>query len=73
MEGKNLTLTLMSITVKIFANSTDKCIDSTLYKNMIGILLYITVSRLDIAFSVDVCARFQANPKESHLSAIKKN
>jgi hypothetical protein len=38
---------------------------------MIGSLLYLTASRPDIAFSVGVCARFQANPKESHLTAVK--
>jgi len=35
-------------------------------------LLYLTANRPDIAFSVGVCARFQANPKESHLTAIKR-
>lgn len=37
---------------------------------MIGSLLYFTASRPDIAFSVGVCARFQADPKESHLSVV---
>ena len=31
---------------------------------MIGLLLYLTASRPDIMFSVCMCARFQANPKE---------
>ena len=39
---------------------------------MIGILLYLTASRPDISFSVGVCARYQAAPKESHLLAIKR-
>ena len=39
---------------------------------MIGSLLYLTASRLDIMFSVCLCARFQANPKESHLQAVKR-
>ncbi|RVW73049.1 hypothetical protein CK203_061055 [Vitis vinifera] len=34
-------------------------------------LLYITASRPDIAFSVGVCARYQACPKESYLIALK--
>ncbi|KAG8661856.1 hypothetical protein MANES_01G050766v8 [Manihot esculenta] len=38
---------------------------------MIGSLLYLTVSRLDIHFSVCLCARFQSTPKESHLVTIK--
>ena len=39
---------------------------------MIGSLLYLTASRPDIAFSVGVCARYQASPKESHLLALKR-
>ncbi|PKU68695.1 putative mitochondrial protein [Dendrobium catenatum] len=39
---------------------------------MIGSLLYLTASRLDIMFSVCLCARFQAEPKESHLTVVKR-
>jgi hypothetical protein len=39
---------------------------------MIGFLLYLTASRPDIMFSVCLCAHFQANPKESHLKALKR-
>ena len=47
-------------------------IDITMYRSMIGSLLYLTASRPDIMFSVCLCARFQANPKESHLMAVKR-
>ena len=47
-------------------------VDQTLYHSMIGSLLYLTASRPDIMFSVCMCARFQANPKETHLIAIKR-
>ena len=39
---------------------------------MIGSLLYLTTSRPDIMFSVCMCARFQANPKETHVIAVKR-
>ncbi|PKA62759.1 Retrovirus-related Pol polyprotein from transposon TNT 1-94 [Apostasia shenzhenica] len=39
---------------------------------MIGSLLYLTASRPDIVFSVCMCARFQSNPKKSHLIAVKR-
>ncbi|XP_050888805.1 secreted RxLR effector protein 161-like [Lathyrus oleraceus] len=47
-------------------------IDITEYQGMIGSLLYLTASRLGIMFSVGLCARFQVNPKESHLTAVKR-
>jgi hypothetical protein len=45
-----------------------KPVDQKLYRSMIGSLLYLTASRPDIMFSVCMCARFQANHKESHLA-----
>jgi hypothetical protein len=39
---------------------------------MIGSLLYLCASRLDIMLSVCMCARFQANPKEVYLRAMKR-
>ena len=39
---------------------------------MIGSLLYLTATRPDNMFSVCMCARFQASPKEAHLVAVKR-
>ena len=30
------------------------------------------VSRPDISYNVEVCARYQANPKESHITAVNR-
>ena len=49
-----------------------KTVDQTLYRSMIGSLLYLTASRPGIMFSVCMCAKFQANPKEAHLIAVKR-
>ena len=49
-----------------------KMVDHTLYHSMIGSLLYLTASRPDIMFSVRMCARFQANPKKTHLIVVKR-
>jgi len=47
-------------------------VDQKLYRGMIGSLLYLTASRPDILFSVCLCARFQSDPRESHLTAVKR-
>ncbi|GJY71471.1 hypothetical protein Tco_0475174 [Tanacetum coccineum] len=49
-----------------------KAINETQYRGMIGSLMYLTASRPDIQFSTCLCARYQANPKESHLIAVKR-
>ena len=49
-----------------------KKVEQKVYSGMIGSLLYLTASRPDILFSVCICARFQLDPRESHLTAVKR-
>ena len=64
--------TPMSPNVKLTINLLGKSIDPSLYRSMIGSLLYLTASRPDISYSVGVCTRYQTNPKESHMIALKR-
>ncbi|CAL2246732.1 unnamed protein product [Prunus armeniaca] len=72
LEGAKSARTPMSTSAKIHRDLHGKSVDQTLYRSMIGSLLYLTASRPDISFSVGVCARFQSDPKESHLFAVKR-
>ncbi|GJR07999.1 retrovirus-related pol polyprotein from transposon TNT 1-94 [Tanacetum coccineum] len=47
-------------------------VDETLFRGIIGSLMYLTASRPDIQFSTCLYTRYQANPKESHLVAVKR-
>ncbi|GKC19913.1 hypothetical protein Tco_1022063 [Tanacetum coccineum] len=47
-------------------------VDVHLYRSMIGSLMYLTSSRPDIMFAVCACARYQLNPKVSHLYDVKR-
>jgi len=64
--------TPMSTTTHLEKDENGKSVDQKLYRSMIGSLLYLTASRPDIMMSVCLCARFQADPKESHLRAVKR-
>ena len=44
----------------------------TLYRSMIGSLLYLTASHPNLCYSMGVYARYQANPKDRHLLLVKK-
>ncbi|KAK8609111.1 hypothetical protein V6N13_025418 [Hibiscus sabdariffa] len=72
LENVKPQATLMSSSTKLDKDEEGKCVDSELYRSMIGSFLYLTASRPDIMFSVCLCARFQANPKESHLKVVKR-
>ena len=61
----------MSTITKLSKNASRKDVEQKLYRRMVGSLLYLTTSHPDISFSVRVCARYQANPKKSHLMSVK--
>ena len=72
LDSKKHTSSLMSSSAKLSHDAAGVEVDPTLYRSMIGSLLYLTASRPNIAFNVGICAKFQATPKESHLTAIKQ-
>ena len=72
LDSKKHASTPMSSLAKLSSDPSSVEVNPTLYRSIIGNLLYLTTSRLDISFSVGVCAQFQAAPKESHMTAIKR-
>ena len=64
--------TPMAANAKLTNDPSGESVNVTLYRSMIGCLLYLTISRPDIAFNVGVCSKFQSNPKISHLKAVKR-
>ncbi|GJU57703.1 retrovirus-related pol polyprotein from transposon TNT 1-94 [Tanacetum coccineum] len=72
LEDSKPMKTPMSSDTKLTKDEECKLVDSTEYRGMIGSLLYLTASRSDIMFSVCLCARFQEDPKTSHLEAVKR-
>jgi hypothetical protein len=64
-------LITMSTTTALDADEEGEHVDQKEYRSMIGSLLYLTVTRPDIQFSVCLCAHFQASPRTLHRQAVK--
>ncbi|CAL9002860.1 unnamed protein product [Prunus brigantina] len=47
-------------------------VDSTVYKQMVGSLMYLTATRPDLMFIVSLISRYMERPTESHLLAAKR-
>jgi hypothetical protein len=72
MEDAKSITTPMGTSGSLDSDKSGNMVDQKLYRSMIGSLLYVTASRPDVMFSVCMCARFQASPRESHLKATKR-
>jgi hypothetical protein len=64
--------TPMGTNENLDSDASDNMVDQKLYHSMIGNLLYVTASSPDVIFSVCMCARFQASPREGHFKVIKR-
>eukprot|EP00253_Pinus_taeda_P032104 PITA_32104 len=58
--------------VKLSVSCTSPEVDATLYRQLVGKLLYLTHTRPDLSFAVGLVARFMQNPRESHYKSAKR-
>ena len=72
MSDSKVINTPMRTNDNLDSDASGNMVDQKLYRSMIESLLYVTASRADVMFSVCMCARFQASPRESHLKATKR-
>ncbi|GJT94161.1 retrovirus-related pol polyprotein from transposon TNT 1-94 [Tanacetum coccineum] len=64
--------TPMEIKDRLDLDQNGSLVDATKYHSMIGALMYLTSSRLDIVHATYLCARYQAKPTEKHLKEVKR-
>ena len=72
MENSASTRTPSSTAVKLGAYDNFIKVDVSSYRGMIGSLLYLTAGRPDIMYATCLCARFEADPRDLHLVAVKR-
>jgi hypothetical protein len=63
--------TLMSSAASLDSDEDGEAVDQREFRSMIGSLMYLTATQLDIQFIVGLCARFQASPHSSHRTTVQ--
>ena len=61
--------TPMDSNLKLGLAKDDVVVDRESYQRLIGRLIYLSHTRPDIAYEVNVISQFMHNPKEVHLQA----
>jgi hypothetical protein len=63
--------TPMSTATSLDPDKNGEAVDQKEYRSMIGSLMYLTATRPDIQFIVELCACFQASPRSSHWTTVQ--
>ncbi|XP_070022087.1 secreted RxLR effector protein 161-like [Nicotiana sylvestris] len=72
MEASKVIDTPIATATRLDMDKSGSHVNQTIYRGIIGSLLYHTAIMPNIVFNVGLCARFHSNPKESHLKAAKR-
>jgi hypothetical protein len=70
LECKSMN-TPMEAKLKLLVDISSELIDATLYKHIIGLLMYLMNTRPDICFAVNILSQFLVEPRHVHLVAAK--
>ena len=65
MDESKAISTPMGTSGSLDSDACGNMVDQKMNRSMIGSLLNVTASRPDVMFSVSMCARFQASPRET--------
>ncbi|KAE8733549.1 hypothetical protein F3Y22_tig00001120pilonHSYRG00173 [Hibiscus syriacus] len=66
------TSTPMEPNIKMCAHEGKDLEDATMYRQLVGSLIYLTLTRPDISYAVGVMSRYMQNPKKPHLEAVRR-
>ncbi|KAL8104868.1 hypothetical protein AgCh_028873 [Apium graveolens] len=72
MEDAKPSSTPVEVGLKLSMNDDSKFVDPTLYRSLVGSLMYLTATRPDITYGVSLISRFMEQPKKTHWEAGKR-
>ena len=73
MFNRNSTSTSLDANVRMYAHEGKDLEDATMYWKLVGSLIYLTLTRLDIYYVVGVMSRYMQNLKRSPLDVSSSN
>jgi hypothetical protein len=58
--------------VKLSVDEGDLVEDTTMYRRIVGSLIYMTITRPDLSYAVGVVSQFMQTPRKPHLDAVRR-
>jgi hypothetical protein len=62
--------TPLELNVKLNTTDGELFSDATLYRQLMGSLIYLTVTHPDLAYAVNLVSQFMSTPRSTHYAAV---
>ena len=62
----------LDVNAKLSAEVGDVVEDVTMYRKIVGSLIYLTITRPDLSYSVGLESQFMQLPRKPHLDAVQR-
>eukprot|EP00268_Persea_americana_P067868 TRINITY_DN9389_c0_g1_i14.p1 TRINITY_DN9389_c0_g1~~TRINITY_DN9389_c0_g1_i14.p1 ORF type:complete len:382 (-),score=56.41 TRINITY_DN9389_c0_g1_i14:482-1627(-) len=72
LQGSAPVNTPVEVNVKLQQDSGDPLFDPTLYRRLVGSLIYLTITRPDISYAVNLVSQFMTDPRHRHLAMVRR-
>eukprot|EP00253_Pinus_taeda_P020410 PITA_20410 len=72
MQDNKVAITPTLMGLKLSKEDSNKDFDPSVYKSIVGSLIYLTATRPDITHAVSLISKFMERPKETHWQATKR-
>ena len=66
MRERKAAITPTVMGLKLSKENNNKDFDPSLYKSIVGSLMYLTATRPDIMHAISLISRFMEKPKDAH-------
>ena len=64
--------TLVEVNTKLYYVEGKDLKEFTMYRQLVGSLIYLTLTRPNIAYAMSLVSRFMQNPKKPHLEVVRR-
>lgn len=72
MNDANHVSTPCELGTRLMIDTNTPFVYTSSYRQLVGSLNYLTLTRLDIAYSVGLVSRYMSKPQQSHLKVAKR-
>lgn len=72
LQNSTLVSTPFKVNVKLGKDDEELLLDPTMYRHLVGSLVYLTITKLDLSYAINFIRQFMSTPRHLHLAIVRR-